>query len=640
MNNSEEQTLLLIEDNPGDSRLIKEMWKEITSFNYQLIIAGTLKDGCDLIRKRNLILILLDLNLPDSTGKQTYDTVMKFANNIPVVLVSGLQDMELAISLIKEGAQDYISKQNLTSSLLEKTIQYAISRMKAEEDIRESEEKFSIAFKTSPYAIIITRPKDGRFIEVNEAFFTLTGYAPEDTLNSTSIEMALWVDKEDRESVVRNLMGGGKIIAQEFKFKKKNGEVIIGLLSAQIIHINNDNYILSSIDDITRRKQAEQELIIAMEHAQESDRLKSAFLCNMSHEIRTPMNGILGFANLLKEPDLAIEEQKKYISIIEKSSTRLLNIVTDIVSISKIESGILEISVSESNLNEKIEYLYSFFRPEAEQKGIQLLYKNSLPANEAIIITDREKLTSILTNLIKNAIKFTEAGSIEFGYEKKGKYLEFFVKDTGTGIHEEQKEIIFERFRQGSYSFNRNDAGTGLGLSISKAYTEMLGGKIRVESELGKGSIFYFTIPYNPESQEKNIIKDAVPAVVEENQINNLKILIAEDDEDSQMLISRAVKIFSKELLKVRTGVAAVEACRNNPDIDLILMDVKMPDMDGYEATKQIRQFNKDVIIIAQTAFGLSGDREKAIDAGCNDYISKPFTQALLLATIHSHFNK
>jgi CheY-like chemotaxis protein/nitrogen-specific signal transduction histidine kinase len=388
--------------------------------------------------------------------------------------------------------------------------------------------------------------------------------------------------------------------------------------------------------DITLRKQAEEELLSAKEKAEESDRLKSAFLANMSHEIRTPMNGILGFAELLKEPKLTCEEQQEYLTIIEKSGTRMLNIINDIVSISKVESGQVETFISETNLNEQIKFIYTFFKPEVEPRGIEFSFKNSLPDEEAIVKTDREKIYAILTNLVKNAIKFTIAGSIEFGYEKKGKYFEFFVKDTGIGIRQEQMEIIFERFRQGNDSLTRNYEGAGLGLAISKAYVEILGGKIWVESVYGKGSIVYFTIPCNPESEEKNVIQDIIPDEGKVNQIKNLKILIAEDDETSEMLLRMAIKRYCKEILTVRTGVEAIEACRNNPDIDLILMDVKMPEMDGFTAARQIRKFNKEVIIIAQTAFGLAGDREKAINAGCNEYIPKPFNKASFILLLKS----
>ena len=360
----------------------------------------------------------------------------------------------------------------------------------------------------------------------------------------------------------------------------------------------------------------------------------------MSHEIRTPMNGILGFTELLKEPNLSSDDQQDFIQTIQISGARMLNTINSIVDISKIESGLMKVDIKETNINEKIEFTYKFFKPEVEIKGLQFLFKNGLPSKEAIIKTDNEKVYGILTNLVKNAIKFTYEGSIEFGYEKKGEYLEFFVKDTGIGIPQKQQQIIFERFRQGSESHNRGYEGSGLGLSIAKSYVEMLGGEIWVESEEGKGSTFYFTIPYNAVSEEKTEIKNAVSAEHKEVQLKNLKILIVEDDEISYSLLTKMLQKISKEVLHAITGVQAVEACRNNPDLDLVLMDIRMPKMDGNEATRQIRQFNKDVIIIAQTAYAFSGDREKAIEAGCNDYISKPINKTLLFELIKKHCNK
>jgi len=364
----------------------------------------------------------------------------------------------------------------------------------------------------------------------------------------------------------------------------------------------------------------------AKEKAEESDRLKSAFLANMSHEIRTPMNGILGFAEILKEPNLSGEEQQECISIIQKSGTRMLNIINDIISISKVEAGQMEIVVSETNINEQIEYIYTFFKPEVEGKGIQLYMKIGLPLHEANIITDKEKLYAVLTNLVKNAIKFTSHGSIEFGYRPVGdkKLVEFFVKDTGIGIQKDRQEAVFERFIQADILDTMARQGAGLGLSISKAYVEMLGGKIWMESETGKGSVFYFTIPYRQEQNAESLVKHVHPVEHKTNQEKKLEILIAEDDETSERFLTKAVEMVGKKILRVRTGVEAVEACRKNPGIDLVLMDIKMPGMNGYEATRQIRQFNKDVIIIAQTAYGLLGDRDKALAAGCNEYLSKP----------------
>ena len=408
----------------------------------------------------------------------------------------------------------------------------------------------------------------------------------------------------------------------------RNGEI-----SNVIIQHNN----------ITESKNAEKEMLIAKEHAEESDRLKSAFLANMSHEIRTPMNGILGFAELLKDSDLTGEEKDEYIQVIEKSGVRMLNIINDIVCISKVEAGLMEISISKTNINEQIEYVYTFFKPETTQKGIQLRYKNALPADKAIISTDREKIYTILTNLVNNAIKFTISGDIEFGYEKKGNYLEFYVKDSGLGILQGQKEFIFEMFRQGSESLNRSYEGAGLGLSISKAFVKMLGGKIWVESDFGIGSTFYFTIPCQPEQEEKigSLGSDAIGSAVSQDYAKNfeLKILVGDDDETSVKLIAMILGKLSDKILSVKNGLEVVDTFRSNPDIDLILMDIKMPVMDGYEATREIRKFNKDVIIIAQSAYALAGDREKAIDAGCNDYIAKPFGKEALTALVKKHLN-
>lgn len=391
--------------------------------------------------------------------------------------------------------------------------------------------------------------------------------------------------------------------------------------------------------DITEKIQKHLELIVAKEHAEESDHLKSAFLANMSHEIRTPMNGILGFSDLLKNPRLSIDDQQEYIKIIEKSGLRMLNIINDIIDISKIEAGLTKVNIKESNIIEQIEYIYTFFKPEVEGLGMKLMMKNALLANEAIIKTDREKVFAILSNLVKNAIKYTNKGSIEFGCNKKGNFLEFFVKDTGIGIPKNRQVAIFERFIQADVANRMARQGAGLGLSISKAYVEMLGGKIWVESEEHVGSIFYFTLPTRDEPKEKNVYQEDLPLKNIENQVDNLKILIVDDDEISEMLLEIDIKMYAKEILKAKTGVEAVESCRNNPDTDLVLMDIQMPEMNGYDASRQIRQFNKDVVIIAQTAYGLVGDREKAIESGCNDYISKPIKKDDLLLLIQKYFN-
>jgi PAS domain S-box-containing protein len=456
------------------------------------------------------------------------------------------------------------------------------------------------------------------------------------------IEHVIPDDRAFVKEKVSKSIATGNDFTFECRIRRKDGIISwIRVSGNPIFNKQREPVMMSGIVyDINEHKQAELELIKAKEKAEENDRLKSSFLSNMSHEIRTPMNGILGFTELLKEPNLTIDEQKEFIQIIQISGARMLNTINNIVDISKIESGLINIDIKESNINEKMEFTYKFFKPEVESKGLQLLLKNSLPSTESIIKTDNEKVYAVLTNLVKNAIKFTRKGFIEFGYEKKGNYLEFFVKDTGIGINKYQQDIIFERFRQGSESYERGYEGSGLGLSIAKSYVEMLDGKIWLVSEEGKGSTFYFTIPYNAVAEEKSTIKNAVIEKANEVQIKNLKILIVEDDEVSYSLLTRMLQNISKDVIHEITGVNAIEACRNNPDLDLVLMDIRMPQMDGNEATRQIRQFNKDVIIIAQTAYAFSGDYEKAIEAGCNDYISKPIDKTILYELIKKHVFK
>ena len=397
---------------------------------------------------------------------------------------------------------------------------------------------------------------------------------------------------------------------------------------------------LITIWDNTAHLKAAEELRLAKEKAEENDQLKSAFLANMSHEIRTPMNGILGFTSLLKEPKLSGEEQKEYIELIEKSGNRMLNIINDIITISKIEAAQISVYKSTFNINEIILYLCSFFKIEAQRKGLQLSCRMPSSENKINIHSDKEKIISILTNLLNNALKYTEKGIIDFGFrQRSSQEIEFFVSDTGIGIPRNKQEVIFERFIQADMANKRSFEGAGLGLAISKAFTQMLGGKIWVESDEGVGSTFYFTIPYAEKRNHQTHKEKPDKGSQTVTTPKNLKILLAEDDDISIILFKRSLKPISDNILLARNGLEALETCRRNPDIDLILMDVKMPEMSGYEATREIRKFNSKVVIIAQTAYALRGEKEKALDAGCNDYITKPIDNMLLFKLIKNNFH-
>lgn len=392
----------------------------------------------------------------------------------------------------------------------------------------------------------------------------------------------------------------------------------------------------STIGAAFLRKKNQDELIAAKEKAEESDRLKSAFLTNMSHEIRTPMNGILGFISLLQESDLTGEEKDEYIRIVKKSGDRLLNTLHDIIDIAKIESGQMSVSMTDVNMNELNMLLHSFFKQEAETKGLQIFLTNSIPDEQALVNTDRQKLNSIMSNLIKNAIKYTNNGFVEFGCKKRDGFNEFFVKDTGIGIPEGKHQSIFERFVQVDSSHSRPYEGSGLGLAIAKAYVEMLGGRIQVESENGKGTTFTFQIPC---TNQKRATDFPVPETFSPAKAayRPMKILVTEDDQVNFSYIQIILRKSGHTLIHSITGTEAIALCHLHNDIDLILMDIKLPDMDGYEVTREIRKFNNETPIIALTAYAFEGDREKAIEAGCNDYLSKPVKSNTLLMTISKY---
>lgn len=566
----------------------------------------------------------------------------------------------ILLLLIKKWLKTEIAQKNDINDLVNSQNAVLIENnrklIESKEAAEEGERKLKRAIIASPFPIMI-HADDGEVITINEAWSELTGYSHAEIPTIYEWTKKAYGQKSKNiKDYIDNLYQLNKKVEEgEFEILTTKGNKIVWDFSSSPLGIFNDGrrLVISMAKDITEKKNADallaeniNQLKKAKEQAEESDRLKSAFLANMSHEIRTPMNGILGFAELLKEPNLSGNEQQKYIGIIEKSGGRMLNIINDIVNISKLEAGLMEIDKQQSNINEQIEYIYTFFKPEVEGKGMQLSYKNTLANSEAFIYTDREKVFAVLTNLVKNAIKYSEKGSIEFGYKfKKDKVhpeLEFYVKDTGIGIPKERQQAIFERFIQVDTRNEYAIQGAGLGLSISKAYVEMLGGKIWLESDGNNknGSTFYFTLPFQnsltmettskkENSSERNIIIN-----------DQLNMLIVEDDKGSEELMTITVRKLANKIACAKTGTEAVKACINDPEIDLILMDIQLPELDGYEATRQIRKFNKDVIIIAQTAYAIQGDKEKAISAGCNDYISKPIKADDLRQMIVKHIKK
>ncbi len=379
------------------------------------------------------------------------------------------------------------------------------------------------------------------------------------------------------------------------------------------------------------------ELKHAKERAEQSDMLKSAFLANMSHEIRTPMNGILGFSQLLLETE-SKEELVEFVDVINKNGNHLLSLISDIIDISKIEAGMLTLTKTLFRLNELMEEVNELFARDSKiLTGIMKLKTNySLADGEDEIYTDRTRLKQVLINLLSNACKFTERGFVELGYTIHENDLVFYVKDTGVGLDYDQQQYVFERFMQATVNHQPKHEGTGLGLAISKAFVKLFEGDIWAESEPGLGSVFVFTLPF-VHGGELTLKSYRQKSNIMEFNWKEKVILVAEDVTTNFLLIKTALNKTGVQLLWAKNGLEAVEKCKSAEHIDLILMDVRMPQMDGFEATQIIRKMLPDIPIIAQTSYAMDGDREKSLATGCTDYISKPFNIKEFIALISSY---
>jgi PAS domain S-box-containing protein len=544
---------------------------------------------------------------------------------------------------IEVSAYPYIDENGNTTGVIDHAKDIT-DRKKMEKELRKNEEKYrlqthrlSILLENLAGGIIVETP-ERKVLQVNQKFCNLFGIdePPEALKGADCKEKAnqvknLFSEEEDFINRIDEILSNGKTVLNE-ELTLKDGRVF----KRDYIPVDTGNDMTENIwhyRDITQSKEAEDELSIARQKAEESDRLKSAFLSNMSHEIRTPMNGIMGFAQILQDRELDFTERNEYLNIIYEQAEHLMQIINDIIDISKIEANQLNIRKEPFNVNDLLNNLFEEQDNAREKLGksdITLINESS--REELIIEGDPNRTRQVMNNLLGNALKFTERGHILFGYRIKGKYIEFYVQDTGIGINREKQDEVFERFRQLDESTNRIYEGTGLGLTISKHLVEIMGGRMRLKSEKHKGSCFYFTLPYQAPPYEKESQEETTL-----NKKPNWKtktFLLVEDDPVSMEYLKEALYPTDVNILVAETGHQAMEQFNQHASIDLILMDIKLPDFSGLEVIKEIRKIDHEVLILAQTAHAMSEDRNKCIQAGADEYISKPIIMEELLSTI------
>jgi PAS domain S-box-containing protein len=520
------------------------------------------------------------------------------------------------------------------------TITDITERKLAEEDLQISEKQLSTIYKSVGdiiFYLAIEAEGNYRFISVSQTFYNVTGLKPEMIIGKLVTEV---IPEPSLSFVLGKYIQAIQektIIKWEETSEYPTGK-LIGEVSITPVVDNNGlcTHLVGSIHDITKMKLAEEELINAKEKAEESDRLKTAFLHNISHEVRTPMNAIVGFSELITDPDLTQALRNEFIQIIVQASNQLLSIITQIINMATIEAGQVKIYEKEISLNSIFKIVSDQFGAEARRKNITLEYHTGLSDNEDKIRTDETKLIQIISNLLSNALKFTKQGSINFGYVVNGNCLEFYFKDTGIGIQEDLHEKIFERFRQVETTLAREYEGAGLGLSISKSYVEILGGEIWLNSKLGEGSEFYFTVPFERTSFDPKpyeIITGKSKKVPEKP----VTILITEDVDNNFSLLVQYLSNANIEVIRAVNGKEAIEKCKMDKEIQLVLMDLKMPVMDGFEATRAIKAIRPELPVIAQTAYAQYTDKDKALESGCSDFLCKPFKKEELLTVIRKH---
>ena len=636
--------ILYIEDNTTDFEMVKAILEDEEVIN-EIRRVENKQEFIHEIQTWEFDIILTDYSLPAFHGIEAINIAKELCPEIPIIMITGNLSDEVAVDTIKKGAWDYVLKENVYRLI--PSIKAAIERQqdraekqRALDALRESEENYRILAESSPYGIIVH--SDEKIVYYNKQAINI--FKADENYSFIGTRVLDFVHPDFKEISLNNIFRLYRGIednrVKELKYINAHSEELVLEIVSSPIRFQDKPAAQVIFSDIAERKKMEADLIRSKEKAEESDRLKTAFLENMSHEIRTPLNGIIGFASLLKYPDLKDEDKLNYIKIIEESGKHLLNIIDDLIEVSRLETGQIELKIEQINLNEVLDEIFIFFRDGTKFKNIpvQLKLNKGLSREDSYVEADKGRLTQILYNLIYNAYKFTSEGTIEFGYETKLKdSLVFYVKDTGIGIAEKARKVVFERFRQADDSTTRIYGGTGLGLTISKGLVSAMDGNIWFDSEVGKGTSFYFELPL----KQFSIVKSTTVDKIDQTDFNwrEKSVLIAEDEMSNFILLKHILGKTGISITHVRTGNDIVKKINEGNIYDLLLLDIKMPGMSGIEALQELRENNIQIPAIAQTAYAMADDKQKCLAGGFNDYITKPIKSTELLQKMQAFLN-
>jgi PAS domain S-box-containing protein len=574
------------------------------------------------------------LIMPEMRQKVWNDINSAISRNESFKLKYKIKDKNGKIKWVFENGR-VVGKDEKGTNILEGIIYDITAQEELQEKLKKSEQKYRAIIEKSQDAVFIMDPA-GNIKEANDSACKMLGYTIDEIKELTYRDVVDIHEQKDTLITLNKMRKNIPVQIYEKHFRTSTGEIIPVEVSVALIKDSDEQeLIISIVRDISDRKRNENELRRAKEKAEESDRLKSAFLANMSHEIRTPMNGILGFSQLLKDSEITKEEFDEYLSIIISNSQHLLKLIDDIINIAKIEANQIEINIYKFDVNNILKELETLFRNDITltlKKDLELINDKSGSEGHCIL-SDATRIKQIMNNLIKNAVKFTEKGFVKFGYEVKGNMIEFYVKDTGIGIPKHMQNAVFDRFTQLDNPLSARAVGTGLGLAISKGLVETMGGHIRLESEIEKGSTFYFSLPYNKTQSDGFKEREELSSLL----INweDKTVLIAEDNPTNFILLERMLRPTKINIIRVVNGREAIDVFTEKQKlIDAILMDIKMPVLDGYKATEEIRKFDKNIPVIAVTAYAMHGDKKKSELAGCDDYLPKPLSKETLMKVL------